>query len=194
LIVFQTDGICKANFFEKAEVMLAANELMCCGAVLCSQCARRLTLHGAYRRHCRDETGKRHYGWVAQGHCAVCVCYPSILPDFIMPHKHYMTEVIEAVVAESENGRIIERFDGCAADVSTMRRWVRQFKTRGAAAVGWLLSALFELYNRHLNAIKLQNKKLLELLTRLLQEFTIPGGSLFGRVNIILTTRNCGFL
>jgi len=194
LIVFQTDGICKANFFEKTEVMLAASDLMGRGAVLCNRCTGRLTLHGAYRRHCRDETGKRHYGWVAQGHCAVCFCYPSILPGFMMPHKHYMTEVIEAVITESESGRIIERFDGCAADVSTMRRWVRQFKTRGAAAVGWLLSALFELYNRHLNAIKLQNKKLLELLTRLLQEFTIPGGSLFGRVNIILTTRNCGFL
>jgi len=174
--------------------MLAASELMRCGVVLCSRCTGRLNLHSAYRRHCRDETAKRHYGWVAQGNCIACKSYPAILPDFIMPHKHYMTEVIEAVISESESGRIIERFDGCAADVSTMRRWIRQFKTRGAAAVGWLLSALFELYNRHLNAIKLQNKKLLELLTRLLREFPIPGGSLFGRVNIILTTRNCGFL
>lgn len=174
--------------------MLAASELMRCGIVLCSQCTGRLNLHGAYRRHCRDETGKRNYGWVAQGHCAMCVCYPSILPDFIMPYKHYKADVIESVISEYESGRIVEHLDGCAADVSTMRRWIRQFKIRGAAAVGWLLAALFELYNRYLSAVELQNKKLLELVSRLLQEFPNPGGAIFGRVNIILTTRNCGFL
>lgn len=111
-----------------------------------------------------------------------------------MPHKHYKTEVIESVISESESGRVIEHFDGCNADVSTMRRWISQFKVRGTEAVGRLLTALFELYNRHINFLKLQNKKLLELLSSVVMEFPDVSAATFGVVNIILTSRNCGFL
>jgi len=112
-----------------------------------------------------------------------------------MPHKHYSAEVIESVIVESERGEIVEHFSGCAADVSSMRRWVRQFKVRGASAAGWLIAALYELYNRHLRIFELREKKLLEQLIRLLHEFpNYNGGSIFGAVNIILSTRNCGFL
>lgn len=194
LIVFHFGEICKSNFFEKAEVVLTAGRMMRCENILCPRCAGVLRLHCVYQRHCRDGDGVKHYGWVAQGHCSVCNHYPAILPDFIMPHKHYKTEVIETVISESESGRVIEHFSGCAADVTTMRRWVRQFKVRGAVAVGWVLAVLLELYNRHISTLKLQNKKLLELLSSLAHEFPGVGTTTFGRVNIILTTRNRGFL
>ena len=99
------------------------------------------------------------------------------------------------MITESASGKIVEKFGGCAADVSTMRRWIRQFNVRGAAAIGWLLSALFELYGQHLRSFELRQKKLLHQLARLLREFpNYSGGLIFGAVNIILTTRNCGFL
>jgi len=112
-----------------------------------------------------------------------------------MPHKHYCADVIESVITESENGRSVEQFGSCAADASTMRRWIKQFNVRGTSAVGWLLSALFELYGQHLRVFELRHKKLLNQLARLLREFPNSNiGSVFSAVNIILTTRNCGFL
>jgi len=76
-----------------------------------------------------------------------------------------------------------------------MRRWVRQFGERCPQAIGWLLSILLSLYNRRISLIKLQNMSLLKLLARLLYEFNLPKTSgIIGRVNIILTTQNCGFL
>jgi hypothetical protein len=112
-----------------------------------------------------------------------------------MPYKHYSAEVIEGVIAESERGKNVERLDGYAADVSTMRRWVRQFKERGTRAAGWLLSILLKLYNRQVGLLELQNKMILKQLARLLREFpAINTDSIIGKANIILTTQNCGFL
>jgi len=165
------------------------------GVVVCVLCFGSLRYHDIYVRHINDEEGNRHSGWVAQGYCRVCNKYPSIQPDFIMAYKHYSAKVIESVITESESGRVVEQFSGCAADVSTMRRWIKQFNVRGAAAVGWLIAALFEVYDHHLRVFELQHKKLLKQLARLLREFpNFNGGSVFGAVNIILTTRNCGFL
>ena len=175
--------------------MHTANDLMVRGVVVCVLCFGQLRYHDIYDRHIRDEDGCRHWGWVVQGYCKTCKKYPSIQPDFIMPHKHYSAEVIESVIAESESGRVVEQFGGCAADVSTMRRWIKQFNVRGVSAVGWMIAALFEVYERHLRVFELRQKKLLNKLVRLLQEFpNYDGGSIFGTVNIILTTRNCGFL
>ena len=175
--------------------MHTVGKLLRCSIVLCPDCNGSMSLHGTYRRHCRDNSGKRHYGWVAQGYCATCVCYHSILPNFIIPHKHYNCGVIGSVIAAAEARWIVEQSCICAADISTMRRWIRQFKVRGAVAVGWLLSILFEVFNTHIRAFELHKKKLLEQLSRLLREFkNIGGGSVLGTVNIILTTRNCGFL
>ena len=99
------------------------------------------------------------------------------------------------MVAASEGGKMIENLAGCAADVSTMRRWVRQFKDRGPATVGWLLSTLLTVYEQQFSLLEAQNKSLLKQLARLLREYTaIYSGGVIGKANIILTTRNCGFL
>ena len=175
--------------------MQTAYELMSRSAVLCARCNGCLSFHGSYSRHCKDDNGSLHYGWVAQGHCASCNAYPSLIPAFIMPHKHYKAEVIENVIAETEKGRAIEHLDGCAADVSTMRRWVTQFRERGARAAGWMVSTLLTVYELHIGSIKLRNMALLKQLARLLLEYPATESSgVIGGVNIILTTRNCGFL
>ena len=112
-----------------------------------------------------------------------------------MPHKHYSAKVIEVVVAESEEGKVIEHLCGCAADISTMRRWLRQFKVRGARAVGWLVSTLLTVYELQIGSLELQNRTLLKQLARLLCEYPLPeSGGVIARVNIILTAHNCGFL
>jgi hypothetical protein len=109
-----------------------------------------------------------------------------------MPYKHYKAEVIEKVIFEADAKEVLS---DCPADDTTMRRWVNQFKERGALAVGWLLSALFTLCNCHISAVELHNKSLLKQLALLLQEWQIPeSGGIIGRANIILTMYNYGFL
>jgi len=175
--------------------MQAAWCLVLSGKVVCAICLGLLKINSCYRRHCRDENGTRLYGWVAQGHCEACKKYPSLIPEFIMPYKHYKAEVVERVVAESEGGGSVERLGGCSADVSTMRRWDRQFKVRGVKAVGWLVSTLITLRDIHVSSLELANRALLKQLARLLHEYPqLRGDSVIGRTNIILTARNCGFL
>ena len=195
MIIWQTEETYKANFNDRAEVVRAAKGLARSGAVLCASCHGQLEFHGSYRRYLKDEESNREQGWVAQVHCEACGTYPALIPDFIMPYKHYSAEVIENVIAAYENGENVECLDGCAADISTMRRWVRQFKERGTRAVGWLLSILLDLYERQVSSLKLQNKTLLKQLARLLREFqTLKTGGIIGKANTILTTQNCGFL
>ena len=162
---------------------------------MCPHCYGPMKLHGSYPRHCLDENRGRHDGWVAQLCCAACCMYQSLKPVFLMSHKHYKAEVIEAVIADSEGGKNFENYGDRAADISTMRRWVRQFKVRGVWAVGWLVSTLFTVYELHIGSIELRGKTLLKQLGRLLREYpALKSGGILGRVNIILTTQNSGFL
>jgi len=161
---------------------------------VCPDCNRRLKAHSCYSRHFRDENGKRYYGWVAQVHCADCDTYPALIPDFLMPYKHYEASVIEAEIARAE-GTGPPGLSSCQADESTVRGWINQFKERGARAAGWLTSILLDVYERHISAVKTRNKGLLDQLRRLAREFQVPAdGSVIGNVNIILTRYNHGFL
>jgi hypothetical protein len=195
LIIWDSGESCKENFYDKNEVLRTVSKLVRYGKALCALCKGMLNINGCYPRHFDGEDGERHDGWIVQGHCAACNKYPALVPSFLLPYKHYKAEIIEAVITEYENGNNVEYLTGYAADVSTMRRWVRQFKERGTLSVGWLLSTLLSLYNRRISLLKLQNMTLLRQLARLLCEFRLPKtGSIIGRVNIILTTQNSGFL
>jgi len=111
-----------------------------------------------------------------------------------MPHKHYEGMVIETAISDrEEKGK--RSISSCPADESTIWQWVKQFKERGACAVGWLLSKLIALYDKHISILALKNKELLKQLARLVEEFPIVGtGGIIGNANVILTMYNCGFL
>jgi hypothetical protein len=194
LIIWHSVAMCKANFYNRAEVVYTAKCLAECGGVLCALCKGLLTIHGSYRRHVRGEDGKRHFGWVAQGHCAACGKYPALIPDFIMPYKHFGAGVIETTIARIEEGRGLG-LSGCSASGSTIYRWIAQFKERGPQAVEGLLTALLTTYDCQISELEMQNRGLLKQLARLLREFPVPeDGKIIGRANIILTMCNCGFL
>ena len=195
LIIWHSEESCNFDFCNKFYVRAKAEELTSRGVVSCTICMGLFTVHRVYQRCLKDRDSSKEQGWIAQLCCNVCNKYPALIPDFIMPYKHYKAEVIESVISEYENGNNVEYLIGYTADVSTMRRWVRQFKERGAQAVGWLLSTLLSLYNHRISMLKLQNMTLLKQLALLLCEFQLPKTSgIIGRVNIILTTQNCGFL
>jgi hypothetical protein len=164
------------------------------GTVVCPLCNGVLKIHGSYWRHIHDANNEIHEGWVAQGHCEACKIYPSLIPDFIMPYKHYEAAVIEAAISKvEEEGGL--RLNESPADDSTIRRWVKEFKERGALAAGRLLSILYAVYERHISALEIQNLSLMKQLARLMREMPAPEtGGVIGRVNIILTRYNSGFL
>ena len=121
--------------------------------------------------------------------------YPSLIPSFIKPYKHYKAAVIEQVIEEAEAGGNVENSGGCAADASTMRRWVREFKERGEQAVDSLMSKLLTEHNEHIGLLDLQDMTLLQRLARVLREYpSHESGGIIGNANILLTTQNCGFL
>jgi len=117
--------------------------------------------------------------------------YPALTPSFIEPHKHYAADVIERVVKEAEAGNNIEDLGGCSADISTMRRWVREWVVRVERAVICLASILAAVRKAQIDLHELTPW---QRLVRLLGEFPAPErGGVLGRANIILTTHNCGF-
>ena len=195
LIVFQTGEICNSNFLNRIEVVKNAENLVRRGIVICVLCHKLLQVHGSYPRKLKDEEGKQMSGWIVQLRCDKCKKYPALTPDFIMPYKRYIAYVIENVITEFENGEKIDNIGGCTADIATMQGWIRQFEERGTSAVGWLISILFNLCERHISLLAFHNRTLLKQLARLLLEFSLPKtGKIIGRANIILTTQNCGFL
>jgi len=195
LIVWHCEGISKANFLDKAEVMQTAQRLVRRGVVVCVICAGALVVHGCYKRRCLDENGGSNDGWIAQGHCSACGVYPAIAPSFIKPHKHYKADVIERVVKHAEAGKNVEGLGGCAADISTMRRWIKEWGERAEWAVGCLISKLPAMRKEYICSLDLQNMTLQQQLARLLSEYPASErGGIIGNVNIILTTHNCGFL
>jgi hypothetical protein len=195
LILWHSGEICKANFLDRVEVAKTAKEMMLRGLVLCGLCMGSLKYHGCYWRQIKDDDGVCQNGWVAQGHCASCNKYPALLPEFIMPYKHYRADVINGVIKESEAGATIEYIAGCAADVSTMRRWVRQFSERKARAIVNLLFARAELLDVFDSILKPHALTLLSRLARMLHEYHVSeSDGIIGGGKIILTTQNCGFL
>jgi hypothetical protein len=121
--------------------------------------------------------------------------YPALIPSFIEPHKHYKADVIEQVIKGAESGDNVERVSVSAADISTMRRWLREWEARGGRAASCLISMLPAVRKAYISSHDLQDMTLLQQLSMLLIEYPAQdGGGVISNVNIILTTHNCGFL
>jgi len=195
LIIFHSEEICKENFYDRAEVKKTARLRVRRGEIVCAVCSGPLTVHACYSRHCIDEAGTRHDGWIAQGHCGDCDVYPALIPSFIRPHKHYKADAIERVIKKAQAGDNVEHLGGCVADISTMRRWVRQWGACVERAVCCLIPILPTVRKGYTGSLDLQSMTPLQQLVRLLSDFPAPMlGGVIGRANIILTTHNCGFL
>ena len=184
----------KRNYYDRAQVIYTVGEQMRRGEIKCALCNGPLKVHGSYSRKVIDEEGKRQNGWITQGCCAVCKKYPALLPDFIMPYKHYETAVVERSIwrayEEKEQG-----LSECPADESTIRRWLSQFHERGTAAAGLLRAILFRVRDRHISILDILNMSLMKQLAYLARAISANEiCSVIGRVNGILTGYNSGFL
>lgn len=137
----------------------------------CPQCGGRTSFHGSYDRHI-------HIGekieWVSLFRviCEKCGKTHAIIPDFIRPYKHYSACDTEIVLRDQEDGIPLEEIE-TNASISTVRRWVAEFKHRGLQAVGALRSILYKHYGRLINELEKANTKvfyMIELMLVLLPE------------------------
>ena len=99
----------------------AVEELMQAEKISCELCLRPMKRHSSYERGIK-ETGEKLRIIVVR--CNTCNKGQALLPDFLLPHKHYSGNEIESVIIDSESlpAKEIET----EASEPTVRRWMVQ--------------------------------------------------------------------
>ena len=107
-------------------------------SILCEKCLEPMARHSSYERGIK-ETGQKIT--ITMVWCSKCKISHAVLPDFLLPNKHYSGNEIENVIIESATvpANQIET----EASVTTVRRWIVQISEGIVRAVG-ILKYLFK--------------------------------------------------
>jgi hypothetical protein len=106
------------------------------GKFRCQECLQPMRRHSSYERGIRETMEKLTITIVW---CSKCKKWQALLPDFLLPHKHYSGNEIESVIIDSTNP--IPHIESKASE-STLRRWINQISDRLRQAVS-ILKYLF---------------------------------------------------
>ncbi|AUS95457.1 DUF6431 domain-containing protein [Clostridium thermosuccinogenes] len=134
--------------------------------LICPKCGGKKTFHDRYARHV-------HMGeeieWINifRVICSKCGKTHAIIPDFIRPYKHYSACDSELVLRDQEDGIPLEEIE-TAASISTLRRWVEEFRQRGRQAAGALRAILYRYYGKFVNELEMIETKVFHMIERLL--------------------------
>jgi len=107
------------------------------GDIRCELCLRRMRRHSSYTRLIK-ETGEEIE--ITMVWCRKCRKWHALLPDFLLPNKHYSGNEIEGVIIDSATEAALQI--ETKASESTVRRWIEQVGGRIERAVG-ILKLLF---------------------------------------------------
>ena len=102
-------------------------------AILCEKCLEPMARHSSYERGIK-ETGQKIA--ITMVWCSKCKIYHGLLPDFILPCKHYSGNEIEGVIIDRGSAPVSE-IDTKASE-STVRRWIMEIGDRVRQAVSRL--------------------------------------------------------
>ena len=108
------------------------------GHIQCELCLRPMARHSEYKRIIK-ETGEQIT--ITMVWCSKCRKWHALLPDFLLPYKHYSGNEIEGVIIDSETVPV-SQIDTEASE-STVRRWISQIGYRIRQAVS-LLKYIFK--------------------------------------------------
>ena len=103
------------------------------GSIRCELCLQPMSRHSSYERGIK-ETGQRIVITIVW--CSECGKGHALLPDFLLPYKHYSGNEIEGVIIDSAT-EPVNQIDTEASE-STVRRWIEQIGERIGHAVGKL--------------------------------------------------------
>ena len=107
------------EYMEKGEKIIEG--LLNEGALICEICLRPMKAHSSYERG-KKETGERLTITIIR--CKACNKGHVLLPDFILPRKHYSGNEIEGVIIDSATVPV-DKIE-TEASMPTVRRWIRQ--------------------------------------------------------------------
>jgi hypothetical protein len=96
--------------------------------------AKILAFHDTYKRTIK-ETGEKVVIHILV--CHKCGYRTSVLPDFLLPHKHYSANEIEAVIMQAADGVAVYDIE-TPASVSTVRRWLGEMNGEGGKLREWV--------------------------------------------------------
>lgn len=102
----------------------------------CPLCGSELKYRDSRIRICRQEGGQSEYLLIRRLRCSECHSYHNELPDVVVPHKHYASEVVCGVI-----DGIVSEYDTDSEDfpcASTMQRWLRWFLMNRSNMEGFL--------------------------------------------------------
>jgi hypothetical protein len=108
-------------------------ELMISGTILCELCLQPMKKHSVYKRKIK-ETGQKitiNVVW-----CSACRKWHALLPDFLLPRKHYSGNEIESVIIDSASDPV-SQIETDASE-ATVRRWIKEIGERVKRACGKL--------------------------------------------------------
>jgi len=68
------------------------------GDLVCPTCSGKMTYYDSVRRIVKTKYGAVRYAYIKRFKCSACGSIHRSIPDYILPYKHYETEVIMGVV------------------------------------------------------------------------------------------------
>jgi transposase-like protein len=154
---------------------------------VCPICKEPTRFHGFYSRKVKIDNENKEELIIARVKCTSCERTHAILPDFIAPYKHYSAVEIEKVVEHADSGVSAEQIE-TPAEISTVRRWVRNFRNKAKEAIGALKSIAYEIYGRSNKLLDKVNLSRLTMLKKALELFPEIDSACnwWGRTNIWL--------
>ena len=105
------------DYLEKGKAMLAGLQVSCP-----DHPAKVMAFHSTYPRTIK-ETGEKVVIHILI--CHKCKKTIAVLPDFLLPNKHYSANEVESVILQVADGVATYDID-TPASVSTTRRWIRE--------------------------------------------------------------------
>jgi len=102
-------------------------DLITGGAILCELCLKPMKRHSRYKRGIK-ETGDELTLTITIVWCRECKKWHALLPDFLLPRKHYGGNEIESVIIDSETVAVNEI--ETVASEPTVKRWIKQIGER----------------------------------------------------------------
>jgi len=156
------------------------------GRLLCDMCLRPLRRHSSYERGIR-ETGEKIR--ITMVWCRACGEWHALLPDFLLPQKHYSGNEIESVIIDS--GTLpVSQIDTEVSE-STVRRWIKQIGGKIKEAVS-KLKYLFRRSGQAVGEIKIDPGPCYSELEQILEMAPLQvkySGNKLGLSNIWLGTQ-----
>ena len=125
------------DYKEKATVLLSLMRIRCP-----EHPSKQMALHDKYPRTIK-ETGEKIV--IHRLICHKCRKTIAILPDFLLPNKHYSADEIESVIMQREAGTCIYDID-TPAGVCTVRHWLAEIPK---SIAGWVSKLKFLAMERY---------------------------------------------